>query len=121
MSSLFYFTGMIVWTLLLATAALLVLTLLWDHFSTTVAYWWVRIQAEKTYPDNSGMKKGFTKNKFWQMKLLWLMVISVADMAELKGTRVSYWCWSADFTGCWPKVNVRKPETEEHTEYKNGR
>ena len=121
MNTLFYVTGLIVWTLLLATAVFAVLVLLWDHLSTAVAYWWIRVRAEKLYPDNSNLKKSLTKNKFWRMKMLWLMVISVTDMAKLKGTKISYWCWTADFTGWWPKVTVIKPETPDQAEDKNGR
>ena len=121
MNTLFYVTGLSVWLLLLATATLLVAVLLWDHFSTAVAYWWVRVRAEKLYPDNSNMKEGFTKKKFWRIKLLWLMISSVTGMAILKGTKTSYRGWSADFTGWWPKVNVIKPEITEQSEDKNGR
>ena len=120
MNTLFYATGLIVWALLLATSVLLVSVLLWCHLSTAVAYWWVRVRAEKFYPGNSSLKKSFTKNKLWRMKLLWLMLISVTDMAELKGTKTSDWHWSADFTGWWPKVNVIKPETPDQTGDKNG-
>lgn len=120
MNTLFYATGLIVWTLLLTTSVLLVVLLLWDHLSTAVAYWWIRVRAEKLYPDNSNLKKIFTKNKFWRMKLLWLMVSSVTYMAELKGTKISCLCWTADFTGWWPKVTVIKPETTDQAEDKNG-
>ena len=120
MNLLFYVTGLIVWVLSLVIAVFLVSILLWDHLSTAVAYWWVRVRAEKLYPGNSNLKKSLTKKKFWRMKLLWLMVISVTDMADLKGTKTSDWCWSADFTGRWPKVNVIKPETPDQTGGKNG-
>lgn len=120
MNTLFYATGLIVWTLLLATAVFAVSVLLWDHLSTAVAFWWVIVRAEKLYPVNSYLKESFTKNKFWRMKLLWLMITNVTHTAKLKGTKISCWCWSADFTGWWPKVRVIKPETLDQTEDKNG-
>jgi len=120
MNTLFYVTGLIVWMLLLATAVFAVSVLLWDHLSTAVAYWWIRVRAEKLYPDNSDLKKSLTKNKFWQIKLLWLVLISIEDMAKLKGTKISYWCWTADFTSWWPKVDVIKPETTVQAGDKNG-